>query len=53
MVAKGMLKKPDGTLMTNADFKVVLTSDIIINSPVAVLSDLPPELKAGDPPGLS
>jgi phosphonate transport system substrate-binding protein len=46
MVGKGMLKKADGTPYTNADFSVVLKSDIIINSPVAVLSDLPAELKA-------
>ena len=46
MLAKGMLKKPDGATMTPADFRVVLKSDLIINSPVAVLSSLPAELKS-------
>lgn len=46
MLAKGMLKHADGRLMTIADFRVILRSDLIINSPVAVLSDLPAELRS-------
>lgn len=46
MLAKGMLKKQDGQLMTVADFRMILKSDLIINSPVAVLSELPAELKS-------
>ena len=45
MLTKGMLKRQDGTSMTNADFRIILKSDLIINSPVAVLSDMPDELK--------
>jgi phosphonate transport system substrate-binding protein len=46
MLSKGMLKKPDGTPMTRDDFRIILTSDLIINSPTAYLADLPAELKA-------
>ena len=46
MLNKGLLKSSDGKLMTKDDFRVIVKSDIIINSPVAVLSDLPADLKA-------
>jgi phosphonate transport system substrate-binding protein len=42
-VNKGMLKNADGSPMTKDDFRIVLKSDIIINSPHAYLSD---DLKA-------
>jgi phosphonate transport system substrate-binding protein len=43
---KGMLKNADGSPMTRDDFRIILKSDIIINSPYAYLSDLPDDLKA-------
>jgi phosphonate transport system substrate-binding protein len=45
MLTKGMVKKEDGTPMKKEDFRIILKSDIIINSPYAYLSDLPYELK--------
>jgi phosphonate transport system substrate-binding protein len=45
MLTKGMLKKSDGTPMTKADFRIVLKSALIINSPTAMLSSLPADLK--------
>jgi phosphonate transport system substrate-binding protein len=45
MLKKNMLKFKDGRLMTKADFRIILKSDLIINSPIAMLSSLPPELK--------
>ena len=46
MLDKGMLKKSDGAPMTKDDFRIILTSQMIINSPYAYLSDLPDDLKA-------
>ena len=46
MLTKGMLKNPDGTPMKRDDFRIVLKSPLIINSPTAMLSSLPPDLKA-------
>ena len=46
MLNKHMLKKADGSEMTKDDFRVILKSDLIINSPYAYLSDLPDDLKA-------
>jgi phosphonate transport system substrate-binding protein len=46
MLNKGMLKNADGSLMTKADFRIILKSDLIINNPYAYLSDLPDDLKA-------
>ena len=46
MLTKGMLKNPDGSPMKKEDFRIVLKSELIINSPTAVLTNLPPELKA-------
>ena len=46
MLNKGMLKNADGSPMKRDDFRIILKSDIIINSPYAYLSDLPDDLKA-------
>jgi phosphonate transport system substrate-binding protein len=46
MLSKGMVKHPDGTPMQKSDFRIVLKSAFIINSPTAMLSNLPPDLKA-------
>ena len=46
MVAKGMLKTPEGVPMKKEDFRIILTSDLIINSPTAYLSEMPTDLKA-------
>lgn len=46
MLNKGMLKNADGSPMTRDDFRVILKSELIINSPYAYLSDLPDDLKA-------
>ena len=45
MLGKNMLKKPDGGLMTKGDFRIVLKSELIMNSPTAMLSSLPADLK--------
>jgi phosphonate transport system substrate-binding protein len=45
MLTKNMLKAKDGRLLTKADFRIILKSDLIINSPIAMLSNLPPDLK--------
>jgi phosphonate transport system substrate-binding protein len=46
MLSKHMLKNADGTEMTTDDFRIILKSDLIINSPYAYLSSLPDDLKA-------
>jgi phosphonate transport system substrate-binding protein len=46
MLKKGMLKSADGSPMQKEDFRIILKSELIINSPTAVLSSLPAELKA-------
>lgn len=46
MLNKGMVKAADGTPMKKEDFRVIVKSDMIINSPVAYLSDLPDDMKA-------
>lgn len=46
MLAKNMLKNPDGSPMKKEDFRIIVKSDLIINSPYAYLSDLPEEMKA-------
>src|SRR6202162_4464513 len=46
MLAKNMVKSSDGTAMKKEDFRVIVKSDLIINSPYAYLSDLPDEMKA-------
>jgi phosphonate transport system substrate-binding protein len=46
MLNKHMLKNADGSEMTKDDFRIILKSDLIINSPYAYLADLPDDLKA-------
>src|SRR5262245_31150230 len=46
MLSKGMLKNADGSPMKKEDFRVIVKSDLIINSPYAYLSDLPQDMKA-------
>jgi phosphonate transport system substrate-binding protein len=46
MLTKGMLKNADGSPMKKEDFRIILKSDLIINSPTAMLSSLPDGLKA-------
>jgi phosphonate transport system substrate-binding protein len=45
MLNKGMLKNPDGSPMKKEDFRIVLKSELIINAPTAMLTNLPPDLK--------
>jgi phosphonate transport system substrate-binding protein len=46
MLAKNMLKAGDGTPMKKEDFRIIVKSDLIINTPYAYLSDLPEDMKA-------
>ena len=46
MLNKGMLKNPDGSPMKKENFRIILKSELIINSPTAMLSGLPEELKS-------
>jgi phosphonate transport system substrate-binding protein len=46
MLNKGMVKSADGTVMKKEDFRIIVKSDLIINSPYAYLSDLPDDMKA-------
>src|SRR5690242_18470860 len=46
MLSKGMVKNADGTPMKKEDFRIIVKSDLIINSPYAYLSDLPDDMKA-------
>ncbi len=46
MLNKGMLKAADGSPLKEGDFRIVLKSDLIINSPTAYLADLPDDMKA-------
>ncbi|HLW92319.1 MAG TPA: phosphonate ABC transporter substrate-binding protein [Roseiarcus sp.] len=46
MLNKGMLKNADGTPMKEDDFRIILKSNLIINSPTAYLADLPDDMKA-------
>lgn len=46
MLAKGMLKTRDGRPMLLSDFRLILQSDLIINSPICLLSSLPAPMKA-------
>ena len=45
MLNKGMLKNPDGSALKEDDFRIVLKSDLIINSPTTYLADLPEDMK--------
>ncbi len=46
MLDKGMVKQADGKPATVNDFRIILKSDLIINSPTAYLDNLPEDLKA-------
>jgi phosphonate transport system substrate-binding protein len=46
MLNKNMVKSSDGTPMKKEDFRILVKSDLIINSPYAYLSDLPDDMKA-------
>ena len=46
MLGKGMVKNASGQVMKKEDFRVVLKTDLIINSPTAMLASLPAPLKA-------
>src|SRR5215469_14961241 len=46
MLNKNMVKAADGTPMKKEDFRIIVKSDLIINSPYAYLSDLPEDMKA-------
>src|SRR5947199_4267328 len=46
MLNKNMVKSSDGTLLKKEDFRIIVKSDLIINSPYAYLSDLPDDMKA-------
>jgi phosphonate transport system substrate-binding protein len=46
MINKGMVKDANGKPLTKDDFRVILKSDMIVNSPYAYLSDMPDDLKA-------
>ena len=52
MLTKGMVKNADGTPMKKEDFRIIVKSDLIINSPYAYLSDLPDDMKAAIKQGL-
>jgi phosphonate transport system substrate-binding protein len=41
-----MVKSSDGTLLKKEDFRIIVKSDLIINSPYAYLGDLPDDMKA-------
>src|ERR1700740_3050706 len=43
MLTKGMLKNADDSPMKKSDFRIILKSDLIINSPTAMLASLPPD----------
>jgi len=46
MLSKNMVKSSDGTPLKKEDFRIIVKSDLIINSPYAYLSDLPADMKA-------
>jgi phosphonate transport system substrate-binding protein len=46
MLGKGMVKNSEGTPMKKEDFRIIVKSDLIINSPYAYLTELPDDLKA-------
>jgi phosphonate transport system substrate-binding protein len=46
MLNKGMVKSADGTVMKKEDFRIIVKSDLIINSPYAYLNNLPDDMKA-------
>ena len=46
MLAKNMVKTSEGTPLKKEDFRIIVKSDLIINSPYAYLSELPDDMKA-------
>ena len=48
MLNKNMLKNADGSPMKKDDFRIILKSDLIINSPYAYLAELPADAEGGD-----
>lgn len=46
MLAKGMLKHADGSPMKLEDFREIMRSDLLVNAPMAYLTDLPEPAKA-------
>jgi phosphonate transport system substrate-binding protein len=46
MLTKNMVKASDGTPLKKEDFRIIVKSDLIINSPYAYLSSLPDDMKA-------
>src|SRR6201994_3630800 len=46
MLSKNMVKSSDGTPLKKEDFRVIVKSDLIINSPYAYLDELPDGMKA-------
>ena len=46
MLDKNMVKSSDGTPLKKEDFRIIVKSDLIINSPYAYLSELPDDMKA-------
>ncbi len=45
MITKGMVRDKEGKTLTKDDFRIILKSDLIINSPIAMLTALPADLK--------
>lgn len=45
MLNKGMVKDANGKTLTKADFRIILKSSLIINSPTAYLESLPEDLR--------
>eukprot|EP01037_Dinobryon_pediforme_P028627 gene28627-31978_t len=45
MLTKGILKHDDGTVFKKDEFRIIHTSQAILNGPYAVLADLPADLK--------
>jgi phosphonate transport system substrate-binding protein len=46
MLSKNMVKASDGTPLKKEDFRIIVKSDLIINSPYAYLSGLPDDMKS-------
>ena len=46
MINKGMVKDASGQPLKKDDFRIILKSDMIVNSPTAYLASLPADLKA-------
>jgi phosphonate transport system substrate-binding protein len=45
MITKGMVRDKEGKVLTKDDFRIIVKSDLIINSPTAMLASLPADLK--------